>query len=182
MAVTLSLAYSVKEMLKEKNLVRRLSACETMGGADVICTDKTGTLTRNEMTLTHFYTNKLVNIQTKHFKRPLPLQNAIPDPDDHSLFVEAVLCNTSSDDHTFSKASKTELAVLEYLKKTKVEFFDYFDHFSVKARFLFTSSRKRMSSVIRMQDRQSRLYTKGAAEIILSSCSQFYNFETVGFP
>jgi Ca2+ transporting ATPase len=181
MAVTLSLAYSVKEMLKENNLVRRLAACETMGGADVICTDKTGTLTKNEMTLTHFYGHKLVRMQGEHFRKALPLQNAIPDPDDHSLFLEAVLCNTSSEDHTFSKASKTEIAVLEYLKKIQVNIFEFFENFSVQARYLFTSSRKRMSSVTTMKDRPARLYTKGGAEIILSSCSKFYNFETVQF-
>lgn len=49
LAVTLSLAYSVQKMLHEKNLVRKLQACETMGGADCICTDKTGTLTTNKM-------------------------------------------------------------------------------------------------------------------------------------
>jgi Ca2+ transporting ATPase len=49
LAVTLSLAYSVQKMLQEKNLVRKLQACETMGGADCICTDKTGTLTTNKM-------------------------------------------------------------------------------------------------------------------------------------
>ena len=49
LAVTLGLAYSVNEMKKEKNLVRRLEAAETMGGANEICTDKTGTLTQNKM-------------------------------------------------------------------------------------------------------------------------------------
>ena len=55
LAVTLSLAFSVNKMMKDKNLVRRLQACETMGGANIICSDKTGTLTRNEMYWTHFW-------------------------------------------------------------------------------------------------------------------------------
>jgi len=55
LAVTLSLAFSVKKMLNEKNLVKKLHACETMGGANVICSDKTGTLTTNQMELTNFW-------------------------------------------------------------------------------------------------------------------------------
>lgn len=55
LAVTLSLAYSVNEMKKENNLVRRLEAAETMGGANEICTDKTGTLTQNVMNVVQFY-------------------------------------------------------------------------------------------------------------------------------
>ena len=55
LAVTLSLAFSVDKMAKQNNLVRRMQACETMGGANIICSDKTGTLTRNEMYWTHFY-------------------------------------------------------------------------------------------------------------------------------
>ena len=55
LAVTISLAYSVGKMKEENNLVRFLAACETMGGANNICTDKTGTLTQNQMTVTEFW-------------------------------------------------------------------------------------------------------------------------------
>ena len=53
--MTLSLAFSVKKMLVDNNLVRKMAACETMGGANNICSDKTGTLTKNEMTLTTYW-------------------------------------------------------------------------------------------------------------------------------
>lgn len=59
LAVTLSLAFSVKRMLLDNNLVRKLEACETMGGANNICSDKTGTLTKNEMTLTTYWNEKI---------------------------------------------------------------------------------------------------------------------------
>ncbi len=55
LAVTISLAYSMMKMLKDNNLVRHLDACETMGGATNICSDKTGTLTENRMTTTHVW-------------------------------------------------------------------------------------------------------------------------------
>lgn len=64
LAVTISLAYSVKKMQKENNLVKKMHACETMGGADMICSDKTGTLTTNNMTVAAIFTeNTLSNIE-----------------------------------------------------------------------------------------------------------------------
>lgn len=60
LAVTLSLAFSVKKMLYDNNLVRQMQACETMGGADMICSDKTGTLTENKMNITKMWFHKTV--------------------------------------------------------------------------------------------------------------------------
>lgn len=62
LSVTLSLAFSVKKMLDDQNLVRRMEACETMGGANNICSDKTGTLTMNKMVLTQIWNAKTIKI------------------------------------------------------------------------------------------------------------------------
>lgn len=64
LSVTLSLAVSVKKMLVDSNLVRKMSACETMGGANNICSDKTGTLTMNKMTLTQVWSGKMIPIDS----------------------------------------------------------------------------------------------------------------------
>ena len=60
LAVTLSLAFSIKKMLYDQNLVRQMSACETMGGANMICSDKTGTLTMNKMNIQQLWNEKLI--------------------------------------------------------------------------------------------------------------------------
>ena len=67
LSVTLSLAFSVKRMLKDQNLVRKMQACETMGGANNICSDKTGTLTMNKMTLSQIYNAnaKIIDVHKK---------------------------------------------------------------------------------------------------------------------
>ena len=68
LAVTISLAYAVKKMMTDNNLVRHLDACETMGNATAICSDKTGTLTTNRMTVVQCYLNGLINFFLKLFK------------------------------------------------------------------------------------------------------------------
>ena len=70
LAVTLSLAVSVGKMMDDKNLVRQLQACETMGGANIICSDKTGTLTRNVMFLTHLWNGKIRQVFDPETDKP----------------------------------------------------------------------------------------------------------------
>ena len=77
LAVTLSLAFSVRQMLDDNNLVRKLEACETMGGANNICSDKTGTLTKNEMTVTNFWNESQKAFPTT--EHPIRMQDYFPN-------------------------------------------------------------------------------------------------------
>jgi Ca2+ transporting ATPase len=76
LSVTISLAYSVKRMLEDQNLVRKLQACETMGGANMICSDKTGTLTQNKMTLTKMWNGQIIEIDD--YSQNIKLDDYIP--------------------------------------------------------------------------------------------------------
>jgi len=79
LAVTLSLAVSVNKMMKDKNLVRRLEACETMGGANIICSDKTGTLTKNIMEVTNLWNGKEYQVYDDSTATLIKIQDVIPN-------------------------------------------------------------------------------------------------------
>ena len=99
LAVTLTLAFSIKRMIQDQNLVRRMEACETMGGANYICSDKTGTLTKNEMNIIKIYDGVneidiLSKISNPEFKgRPIELFSL----EFYELFKLNSACNTSTE-------------------------------------------------------------------------------------
>lgn len=177
LAVTLSLAYSVKKMLKDQNLVRRIQACETMGGADMICSDKTGTLTQNKMTLNCFWNEKLINIDT--YTNNQDLLNYVPKTA-CERFKQALSCNSSATLRPLT-GSKTEIALLEFMERVSVDFEKVQEMFIPKGaiKFPFSSQRKRMSTVIidSTSSTGRTMLLKGASEFILASCTKFYSFE-----
>ena len=117
LAVTISLAYSVKKMMADNNLVRHLNACETMGNATIICTDKTGTLTTNQMTVVQAF------LLGESFGQdaPAPLPTSLPDPLDRIL-GETIAYNSSYTSAVVEEGAtlkqmgnKTECALLAFL-------------------------------------------------------------------
>uniref|UniRef100_A0A8C6Q8F0 Calcium-transporting ATPase n=2 Tax=Nothobranchius furzeri TaxID=105023 RepID=A0A8C6Q8F0_NOTFU len=176
LAVTISLAYSVKKMMKDNNLVRHLDACETMGNATAICSDKTGTLTMNRMTVVQAF------IGDSHFKK-------VPEPDAIEPRVLDMLVNSISINSAYTSdiqaperegglprhvGNKTECALLGLVLELKREYDSIRNeipeeqHFKV---YTFNSSRKSMSTVLKIPDVGFRMYSKGASEIILRKCS-----------
>lgn len=159
MSVTISLALSMKKMLRQNNLVRKLHACETMGAATVICTDKTGTLTQNKM-------------QVKSFAFYSP---------DRELIVQSFCVNSTaeltvgeSEDDLKPVGNPTEGAVLLWLSRFEGASRDYGyyrEHFTVLDQKPFNSQAKYMETLAVDDGNGCRYrFVKGAPEIVLSMC------------
>jgi P-type Ca2+ transporter type 2B len=163
LAVTLSLAYSVKKMLDDKNLVRKLHACETMGGADIICSDKTGTLTLNKMFLTDFWNIQPMKLQeSTHY-------NQFVDGSLEEIFVQVMTCN-SLDDPSKESGNPTDQAILKYmLNNCGVNAVEVRSSYPKVFMEPFTSDRKRMSTILTTKNGNIMLL-KGASELIARSC------------
>ncbi|KAM9230047.1 plasma membrane calcium-transporting ATPase 1 [Dugong dugon] len=175
LAVTISLAYSVKKMMKDNNLVRHLDACETMGNATAICSDKTGTLTMNRMTVVQAYINE------KHYKK-IPEPEAIP-PNILSYLVTGISVNCAYTSKILPPekegglprhvGNKTECALLGLLLDLKRDYQDVRNEIPEEALYkvyTFNSVRKSMSTVLKNSDGSFRIFSKGASEIILKKC------------
>lgn len=171
LAVTLSLAYSVKKMLQDQNLVRKLHACETMGGADIICSDKTGTLTMNKMYLTNFW-----NIKPMKIYDPILPYGQYVSPSCQAIFEQVMTCN-SLDDPNKESGNPTDMAILKYMLACNVNAVEVRQRFPKEFMEPFTSDRKRMSTLIR-DNGKGVLLVKGASELILKSCSQLLDLRS----
>lgn len=154
MAVTLSLAYSMRRMLRTNNLVRKLHACETMGATTVICTDKTGTLTQNRMQV----------YETKFYGNP-----------DNKVIEEGIAVNSTArldlaGDTPSVLGNPTEGALLLWLYKRGVDYQAIKDKVTVIEELPFSTERKYMATVVQSADGSRVLYVKGAPEIVFGLC------------
>uniref|UniRef100_A0A8C3VJB7 Calcium-transporting ATPase n=1 Tax=Catharus ustulatus TaxID=91951 RepID=A0A8C3VJB7_CATUS len=177
LAVTISLAYSVKKMMKDNNLVRHLDACETMGNATAICSDKTGTLTMNRMTVVQAY------VGDTHYRQ-------IPDPEailpkTLDLIVHGVAINSAYTSKILPPekegglprqvGNKTECALLGFVLDLKQDYQAVRNEVPEEKLYkvyTFNSVRKSMSTVLRSSGGGFRMYSKGASEIILRKCTK----------
>lgn len=167
-------------MLADQNFVKKLASCEIMGGANNICSDKTGTLTKNQMT----WTNLWAGGTESKFSRPdskMDMKEYVQSEKIMKMIIETVSCNTEGN---AKEAGATELAMLRFLDFCGVDFEKVRkNHFlEPMFRFPFDSARKRMSTVIQVADDErtehgynKRIHVKGASEIILTVCTHYLN-------
>jgi Ca2+ transporting ATPase len=179
LAVMISLAYSVSKMLKDQNFVKRLTSCEIMGGANNICSDKTGTLTKNQMTWTQIWCGHDKKIEDPDGTGSIDTNSFCTNKKHLDLIKQGVSCNTEG---TVADGSATEVAMLKFIQRCDTDFHYMREHYTCNPmiRFPFDSSRKRMSTVIELDEDDEtehgfnrRLHTKGASEIVLETCSHY---------
>ena len=165
MSVTLSLALSMNRMLRTNNLVRKMHPCETMGASTVICTDKTGTLTQNQMQIyqTNFFNladQKLANDEVSR------------------LIKEGIAVNSTafldlSEEKPKTMGNPTEAALLLWLNSNKEDYQSLREEAKVIEQLTFSTERKYMATLVKSpQLGRNVLYVKGAPEIVLQNCNR----------
>ncbi len=165
MCVTLALAYSMRKMTATNNLVRKMHACETIGAATVICSDKTGTLTMNEM-----------RVDTPSFDHIDTTAINAANKDAASLF-EAIAVNATANLDLSSDTAKpignpTEGALLLWMHAAGADYEALRHAFKVKEQLTFSTERKFMATAgISAVDNLPTLYVKGAPEIVMQFCA-----------
>ena len=148
MAITLSLALNMRRMLKSNNLVRKLHACETMGAVTVICTDKTGTLTQNQM----------------------QVDELLPKDDNQHLLDVAIAINSTAElDEYKAIGNPTESALLLWLKSQDKDYRELRHQAKVLKQQPFSTEKKYMATIAEVNG-EKYLLVKGAPEIVLDLC------------
>ncbi|KAI8991524.1 PMCA-type calcium-translocating P-type ATPase [Mycotypha africana] len=198
LAVTLALAYATQRMLKDNNLVRVLAACETMGNATTVCSDKTGTLTQNKMSVVA----GTFGSSFRFIKNPPASRSDLIDikniPDKASkgalnIINQSIAVNSSAFEGENENGepcfigNKTETALLQFSRDIKAEHYNTLrTRWTIEQVFPFSSERKAMATVMQIPHPTNpdqviyRVHVKGASEIILGLCSRVLTLQKGG--
>ncbi|KAI9495890.1 PMCA-type calcium-translocating P-type ATPase [Zychaea mexicana] len=184
MAVTMALAFATTQMLKDNNLVRVLAACETMGNATAICSDKTGTLTQNKMTVVR---GTLADESFETVEKIKDWGKKVHSESVQNLVFENIAVNSTAfegkdeNGNVDFVGSKTECALLGFSKGLGSRYEDIRHDSKVTKVFPFSSKRKSMMTVIEVLENTAstksqadyRIHVKGASEIVLGACTRY---------
>jgi Ca2+-transporting ATPase len=182
--VTVTLALGVMRMAKKNSIVRKLPAVEALGCADFICTDKTGTLTMNQMDVATFFVpafDDKVSMQGKNHKAYGSGQSAsgldaiVSLPCVQILFEGAALCNNAHVEDNARAGQPTEIGLLVAVQKLGVA--DRRPHYTKIKEIPFSSETKIMEIVYRTNKNEEAVYSKGALEVVLPRCSHYYSLQ-----
>lgn len=170
--VTISLALGVKRMIKRNALVRRLPSVETLGCTTVICSDKTGTLTKNEMTVQKIFVNdEVVNVTGSGYETKGKFSS---DPNKFKLLLQTgALCNDSNLEDGKVIGDPTEAALIVSAAKAGLEKEKLEKEFPRVGEIPFDSKRKLMTTIHQIGSKQIA-FTKGAPDVILGKCTRIY--------
>jgi Ca2+-transporting ATPase len=179
--VTVTLALGARELAKRNAIVRRLASVETLGSTTVICSDKTGTLTKGEMTVSKiFVNNQMVEVTGAGYEPKGGFYrdgiSINPAEDQHlALLLEiGVLCNNAHYDETRIIGDSTEGALIVVAAKSGIQKNYVEKQHPRKGEIPFSSERKRMTTIHDMSDGHRFAYMKGSAETVLQLCERVY--------
>ena len=202
MAVALTLAFSLKKLMDKNNLVRKMHSCETMGGADYILTDKTGTLTTNELSVVKIITpNQEIEFNNEMKNNKIILEgqeirensNIYFENENYWNLLRASLSinidchinnlkepNINGDFEECESKNKTDNAIIKFLYRLTSPISEIQNKYQKnnKKQIPFDSNKRRMTTFVKDNDCTFRLYTKGGAENIRNFCKYYINSET----
>lgn len=172
MVVTLALSFCTKRMLSDNILVRDISACETMNNTNYICTDKTGTLTHNELIIRYLFVgNKIFYINERNFNQDNDFCLKISKHTSAELVFKNMILNSSAfeDSKNVFIGSKSEIAFLKILKKQKIDYEKLRREYKIIRKKPFSSNHKYMSTIIKYK-KKFYVFYKGAPERLEKYC------------
>ncbi|KAL0545568.1 hypothetical protein IC582_015455 [Cucumis melo] len=186
LAVTLSLAFAMKKMMNDKALVRHLAACETMGSATTICSDKTGTLTTNHMTVVKACICSKVR-EVGNSSKCSDYRTELPDSA-VGILLQSIFNNTggeivkNKDGKNETLGTPTESALLEFGLLLGGDFQEERQKSKITRVEPFNSVKKRMGVVLELPAGGFRVHSKGASEIVLASCDKVLDSDGEAVP